>query len=172
MVEQITFQILFQFLQTIGILVGVFYYIMTIRTNQKNQQMQLETRQAQLFMQLYNRFRDDTQSLDMEKSFFNVKIESFQDFMRLWRTDEDFGETLSALGGFYEGIGVMVREGYIPVRLVALQWGGNTRRFWEKMEPFMSAVREHQEFPRAWSETEFLYNELMKYIEEHPELKT
>jgi hypothetical protein len=32
MVEQVTFQTIFQFLQTVGILVGVFYYIMTIRT--------------------------------------------------------------------------------------------------------------------------------------------
>ncbi len=36
MVEPVTFQILFQFLQTVGVLVGVFYYIMTIRTNQRN----------------------------------------------------------------------------------------------------------------------------------------
>ena len=171
MFEQITFQTLFQFLQTLGILVGVFYYIMTIRTNQRNQRMQLETRQAQLFIQLYNRFRDDTKDLDIESSFLDLEIKSSEDFIRLWRTDEDFGRVLSTLGGFYEGIGVMVREGYIPVRLVALQWGGTTRRFWEKMEPYMSDVREAQAFPRAWTETEYLYNELMKYIEEHPELE-
>jgi hypothetical protein len=171
MAEQITFQIIFQFLQTVGILVGVFYYIMTIRSNQRNQRMQLETRQAQLFLQLYNRYRDDMQDLDIYSTFLDVEIGSTEDFIRLWRTDEEFGKTLASLGGFYEGIGVMVREGYIPVRLVALQWGGVTRRFWEKMEPFMSDVRELQEFPRAWAETEYLYNELMKYIEEHPELK-
>jgi hypothetical protein len=64
MVEQITFQTIFQFLQTVGILVGVFYYISTIRTNQRNQEISLrnqeltlkaqehaaETRQAQLYM--------------------------------------------------------------------------------------------------------------------------
>ena len=168
---EITIPIVLQFLQTVGILVGIIYYIMTIRTNQRNQRMQLETRQAQLFIQLYNRFRDDTNNLDIESSFLDVEIKSSEDFLRIWRTDEDFGKVLSTLGGFYEGIGVMVREGYIPVRLVALQWGGTTRRFWEKMEPFMSDVREAQEFPRAWAETEYLYNELMKYIEEHPELK-
>ena len=30
MVEQVAFQTVFQFLQTVGILVGVFYYIMTL----------------------------------------------------------------------------------------------------------------------------------------------
>ena len=172
MVEQATFQTLFQFLQTVGILVGVFYYISTLRNAQRTQQLQLETRQAQLFMQLYNRYRDDTRDLDIDKSFLDVEIRSFEDFMRLWKTDEDFGKALSTLGGFFEGIGVMVREGYIPVRLVALQWSGMTRRFWQKLEPFMADVREIQRFPRAWSETEYLYNELMKYLGEHPELKT
>jgi len=36
----------------------------------------------------------------------------------------------------------------------------------------MSDVREIRAFPRYWAETEYLYNELMKYLEEHPELKT
>ena len=156
----------------ISISLAAFYYINTLRNSQRNQQTQLETRQAQLFIQLYNRFRDDTESLDIESSFLDVEIKSSEDFIRLWRTDEDFGKVLSTLGGFYEGIGVMVREGYIPVRLVALQWGGTTRRLWEKMEPFMSDVREAQTFPRAWAETEYLYEELMKYLDEHPELKT
>ncbi len=156
----------------VSISLAAFYYINTLRNSQRNQQTQLETRQAQLFIQLYNRFRDDTEDLDIESSFLDVEIKSSEDFIRLWRTDEDFGKVLSTLGGFYEGIGVMVREGYIPVRLVALQWGGTTRRFWEKMEPFMSDVREAQTFPRAWAETEYLYIELMKYLDEHPELKT
>ena len=155
----------------ISISLAAFYYINTLRNNQRNQQTQLETRQAQLFIQLYNRFRDDTEDLDIESSFLDVEIKSSEDFIRHWRTDEDFGKVLSTLGGFYEGIGVMVREGYIPIRLVALQWGGTTRRFWEKMEPYLSDVREAQAFPRAWTETEYLYNELMKYIEEHPELE-
>jgi len=41
---EFTYQTVFQFLQTVGILVGVFYYVMTIRANQRNQQLQLETR--------------------------------------------------------------------------------------------------------------------------------
>jgi hypothetical protein len=32
--------------------------------------------------------------------------------------------------------------------------------------------RRELNLPRWYSETEYLYNELMKYIEEHPELKT
>jgi len=33
-------------------------------------------------------------------------------------------------------------------------------------------VRECNKAPRTWSETEHLYKELIRYMEEHPELKT
>ena len=55
MVDQITFQTIFQFLQTLSIMVGIAYYLMILQNQQKSQQSTLETRQAQLFMQLYNK---------------------------------------------------------------------------------------------------------------------
>ena len=156
----------------LGLAVSIFYYAIAIRNSNKTQQMQLETRQAQLFMQLSHRYRDDTRDLDIDKTFLDVEIESFNDFMRLYETDKNFIKALQALGGFYESVGVMVKERYIPVRLVALMWAGMTRRYWEKLEPFMSEFREVRGFPRAWAETEYLYDELTHYIEEHPELRT
>ena len=57
MVEPVTFQTIFQFLQTVGILVGVYYYITTIRVNQRNQELArnaqehaTETRQLDIYM--------------------------------------------------------------------------------------------------------------------------
>lgn len=48
-----------------GVLAGFSYYVLTVRANQKNQelalksqQQQLETRQAQLFMPLYSNVHD------------------------------------------------------------------------------------------------------------------
>ena len=79
----ITLPIVLQIVQTAGILVGIVYYIAIMRNNQRTQQMQLETRQAQLFMQLYNRLRDDAKDLDVNKSFLDVEIESSEHFMKL-----------------------------------------------------------------------------------------
>ena len=76
MVEQAAFQTVFQFLQTVGILVGVFYYVMTIRANQRNQRIQLETRQAALFTQIYNKFGEvefaRNHSEVMQKEFYVI----------------------------------------------------------------------------------------------------
>ena len=43
---EITYQMVLSTLQTVGILVGIIYYLTIMRNSQKNQQMQLETRQA------------------------------------------------------------------------------------------------------------------------------
>lgn len=51
---EITYQMVLSTIQTAELLVGIFYYIMTLRNQQKNQQLSLETRQAQLFMGIYN----------------------------------------------------------------------------------------------------------------------
>ncbi len=44
--------------------------------------------------------------------------------------------------------------------------------FWEKIQPVAKDVRVYNNAPRTWSETEYLYNELMKYMEERLELET
>ena len=50
-------QTLLTYLTLISVPIGIFYYIMTLNNTRKNQQMQLETRQAQLFMNIYNTYR-------------------------------------------------------------------------------------------------------------------
>ncbi len=39
-----------------GVLAGFSYYVLTVRANQRNQQLTLETRQAQLFMKIYTAY--------------------------------------------------------------------------------------------------------------------
>ena len=49
---------------------------------------------------------------------------------------------------------------------------GMTRVWWEKYIPIIEDGREKTGIRRWYSETEYLYNELMKYMEEYPELAT
>ena len=87
-------------------------------------------------------------------------------------TNPEFQYHVGQLINFYEGIGVMVKEGFLSMRLVALSWAGAIRVFWEKFEPIMGDLCEYYDYPRLWSETIYLCRELMKYMDEHPELKT
>ena len=41
---EITYQMVLSTLQTVGLLVGIFYYVMTLNYSRKNQELQLETK--------------------------------------------------------------------------------------------------------------------------------
>ena len=81
MVEQITFQTLFQFLQTAGILVGVSYYIMSLR----NQNL---ARKTQLYMQISNKFGEREQ-LETRNKYMAYE----------WQTAEDVVNDFNSLEG-------------------------------------------------------------------------
>jgi hypothetical protein len=79
---------------------------------------------------------------------------------------------IARMASFLEGMGVLVKEDLVSMRLVALTWAGTTRMFWDKMSPIIDDWRRAINYPRLWSETEYLCTELIKYMEEHPELAT
>jgi hypothetical protein len=176
MVEQVTFQTLFQFLQTVGILVGVYYYISTIRTNQRNQELTLraqeqavETRETQIMMQLWNSWMDYREAYQL---WVDIEYEDFDDFWERYGSDPKFWEKNATIIMWYENIGVLVKEGLLNIRLIALMYAGGTRKIWEKLEPLMDGLRVKFDYPRVYSETVYLCETLMQYMDEHPELKT
>ncbi len=199
MAEQVTFQILFQFLQTVGILVGVYYYIMTIRTNQKNQEISLknqeltlqsqeltrktqeqslETRQAQLFMNIYNQSFANREWLNAYNKVMSTNWDDYEEYITIAdfrdpdSSDKEYLEAQSYVCSFYEGLGVFVKEGLVDIRMIALTMTYMTKSYWEKLASIVYEGRKRMNYPRMLSEFEYLYDELMKYIEEHPELKT
>jgi len=103
----------------------------------------------------------------------STKISGWKELNERMESDPEFKQTISDLGSFYEYLGVIVKEGYLSIRLVALMWAGVTRTFWENIaEPMLDEMREETGYPRGWSETEYLCRELIRYMDEHPELKT
>ena len=50
-----------------GVIAGFSYYVLTVRNAQRNQQHQLETRQAQLFMNVFNTFASKEYQKDKEQ---------------------------------------------------------------------------------------------------------
>jgi hypothetical protein len=52
----VSFEFLAIILSVLGLSASIIYYASILRNANKTQQLQLETRQAQMFMQLYDRF--------------------------------------------------------------------------------------------------------------------
>jgi len=162
----VDYQTLSIVLTGIGMIIALTYYGLQIRNQNR-------TRQAQVFMQLYNRYQDNFLAQGISSEILLQKLSGYDDYQRKYDADEDFKNAMDRFFPFYEGLGVMVKEGYFSIHLVALMWAGMTRMFYENIvEPTIEEAREVTNLPRLWSETEWVCKELLKYIEEHTELKT
>jgi hypothetical protein len=172
MVDQLT-------LQTIGILltgftvsIAAIYYTLTLRYTRRNQDLQLETRQAQLFMQIYSQWN----SMEMGREYQRV-IDSewtdIDDFLEKDYTDIESKTGFRTVARFFEGIGVLVHRGLIDVTFVDDLMSGATIRYWEKIAPMIKEWRIRYNWPQAVEWVEYLYNQVKPIVEEqHPELKT
>ena len=169
--------VVLQVIQTTGILVGIFYYIMTLRANQRNQELTLksqqlatETRQAQLFLQMYNMSQEFFQEYSWE-DLFSEPVSGFDDYISRFESDERFRMGFNHLSQFFEALGVLVKAGYLDIEIIALMWANLTMSYWSHLlEPALEGIREHYGRKRVWSEAEYVCRALVKYLEEHPEL--
>jgi len=112
---EITLPIILQIIQTVSLFVGVIYYITIMRNAQKTreltlkaQEQALETRQAQMFLQMLNRWRDEIGDLD-HWTIIGQKLNSAEEYIERQQNDEDFRRVTRAFIGFYEGLGVIVK---------------------------------------------------------------
>ena len=181
---EITYQMVLSTLQTIALIVGITYYLFIMRNSQRNQELTLqsqelarkaqeqavETRQAQLFMQ----FMSPAATGDKPRYYQEImewEWSDYDEFTRI-RSDPENKKSFSQISYYLESLGSYVRLGYIPIRLVAVTMSLWVTGFWNKFGSMIIEERMRINTPRFLSETEHLYKELMKYIEEHPELKT
>ncbi len=168
----ITFEQIIYVVPVLALTASILYYTFNLRTANKNQQMQLETRQAQLFISIYNQILNNQPTRDAHKLMTTWKWSSFEE---LWATfeSEDAEKNWDALlliGAFYNGIGFLVKENLLHIRYVDIMTFWITS-FWGLFGPYIDEFRA-KTYSKMFSETEYLYNELMKYYKENPELST
>ncbi len=174
----VEFYTVLSFIQAAGIIVGVAYYVMNIRISQRNQELMLkaqqhtlETRQVQMFLDISRQLNSKEYMVAWNRSFEESNWTNYEEFQALWK-EKEFREAFSVVGTYYEGLGVLVREGFLDIRYVALLLSGATMNYWSKLNPIVEGARRATGFTRFLSESEFLYDELIKYLDGHPELKT
>jgi len=162
-----------------GVIAGFTYYVMTVRNAQrtreltlKAQEQALETRQAQLLMNLVNTLR----STDFRRqwhTFYRLEWRDYQDFQEQY--DEDI-ETISAWTSvmrFYECVGVMVKNNLIDMNLIHSLLSNGIKMVWDRYEPLIKGDRERfQQYGSIWINIEYLYNEVIRFEDQHPELTT
>jgi hypothetical protein len=157
----------------LGLIVTILYYTSVLHNANKIRKLQLkaqeqalETRRTQTFMQIYNESYNNPSFIDAYVRLADFDIQSYDEYLTIME-DEENKKASTNVAMFYEGIGVLVREGHISIRLFALLMTGMTQSWWERIyKPILEEGRAKRNFKRWMSESEYLYNELMKYHEE------
>lgn len=172
MVEQITLQTLIMLIQALGILVAVFYHIMTLQNTRKNQQLTLETRQAQLFMQIYRDFCTPEWWRTAGETA-HIDFADYDGFEAKWGRDTNLEgwSRQSALHGFYEGLGLLVHKKLIDSSLVDDLLSAPIMVYWERVSPYILERRRRLNSPSIGEWIEYLYNEIRPiYESQHGEM--
>ncbi len=157
-------------LPILALTASILYYTLNLRTANKNQKMQLETRQAQLFINVYNQTLNNQPNRDAHKLMSTWRWSNIDE---LWATllESDKAEqnmdALLLIDAFYNGVSILIKEKLLHIRYVETMsfW---IIAFWDLFCPYIDEVRA-KTYPKLFIEIEYLYNEFMKYYEKNPD---
>ena len=146
----------------IGLTASIVYYANVLANANK-------TRKAQLFMSIYK----ETQTKEAQTDFLDfakIEMNNTEDWLKL-QEDRKLWVILAKQLSYYEGIGVLVREGLIDIGLVARLSSGSILEFWGRFGDGCKELREFYNWPRWAIEVEYLSDQINAYSKKHPELK-
>ena len=146
-----------------SVVIGVINSILSSRRSEKTEQLALETRQAQLFMQIYNRWTQQ----DLSKSYSNIryfyKYEDLDDHFKKVFGDLELMTQFHSIMSFFEGLGMLVKKGLIDIDLVHDLLSGRLIWLWDTFGiPTVERARQQLDDPTQFDSVEYLYNEMKK----------
>ena len=89
MVEQLTLQTIGILLTGISLTVAAAYYTFTLRNTRRNQELTLETRQTQLFMDIYKTWASKEFQRDLEQMRYIWEFDGFDDFFEKYGVENN-----------------------------------------------------------------------------------
>lgn len=159
-------------IQTISILIaaasvviGVSDFILSSRYAREERRRELETRQAQLFMQIFDSFHQP-EFFNKYTNFLTWHWDDYKDFMeRYGPKNPKAWYGMGSIAAFFEGIGVLVHQKLIDVDLVAQLMARHILFFWERIRPISEGMRKQFKMPEVDIWLEYLYNEIKPIAE-------
>jgi len=166
---EISYQMVLSTLQTAGILVGIFYYIMSLRYSRKIQQMTLLIRQSQILQQILDK-TTSREGLEYGRICNQAEWSDYDEWLEKHMSDEDYSMAFTYWRNCFEHTGVHLKEGIFHIRLLALRAASDFIWFWERHRDVIYERRKRLNNRRYCDTWEYAYDQLMEYLEEHPEL--
>jgi hypothetical protein len=156
---EITVPLLLDIIRTAGILVGIVYYLMIMRNNQKALMIDMVSRRAQ----------------EANNYEYQMMVRRINPLHSGWDTPEEFYEKYNIketpelalsrviVQNTLNHWGFLFREGVIGLEFIERLYNPwHIIRFWESFKPLMLDSRETMGNPQLFSDMEYLYNALKK----------
>lgn len=143
----------------LGLTASIVYYANILSNANKTRELQLkaqlqaeETRQTQLFMNVYNRFQDP----DFTKMWINLMQREWKDVDDYWKKYDAMDSDVLSVQTFFEGIGVLLKNKLIDPDFVYELMPTMVTSLWKKYESIVLSVREFSGYPQYWRPLEYL----------------
>jgi hypothetical protein len=149
-----SFEFLAIILTGLGLTVSITYYAMVLRN-------QNQTRQAQLFMQVFNRFQDPG-FIKLHNEVMSRDWTSIDDYLEKYGPPDD---VVLSVQTYYEGVGVLLMKGMISSDFVYELIPTMVNVLWTKYEPIVLFVRENFNYPQYWRPVEYLKDKMIEEAE-------
>jgi hypothetical protein len=162
----------------IGLAASIIYYANILNNANKTRELQLKAqenslkaRQGQL-IQTYILETIEKKSLDYQVDhLLSAYWSSFEEWVEKYWKDPEYQKAFIWIQVAMNGMGTCVSEGILDIRIVALFNADGIIHYWEKHKDIIYEQRRRRNSPRYCDMWEYVYTELKRYIEIHPELK-
>jgi len=165
----VTVETVLDVVPALSVAIALVYYAMNLRNANKTQRLQLETRKAQLYMQLFMRITSEEfmkRSIDL----LRWEFDSYGEFIERYYGSPDSNLTAKwvSLLWHIDGLGYMMAQELIEPEMVYNFGGGaaGQLRHWEKWEPVIMEMRRERGDPEFLKWFEYLAKEMMRLRQE------
>jgi hypothetical protein len=165
---EITYQIMLSTLQTMGILIGIAYYIIELNYTRRNQEQTLKTRHATIYHQITSPLLTPIGIKNISLLEANP-VSSHDEWLKLTSANHEFYAAYLWVCSIYEACGIYLRQGVASVEYFAEHQPYWHLRFWRQAKPIIYKQREELG-SSYYRNMEYLFDSLEKYFEKHPEL--
>jgi len=162
-----SFEFLAIILTGLGLTASITYYAMVLRNQNKTQLMQIETRRANILMNLHSEWGKN----EYQKASWTVMgltFKDYDDFVNKYGLTTEYLEVnqeIFKVGWFFNGLGSLLHKGFASLDLVDELFGYMVIWLWEIMRPIIVESRTRYNQPESLEWFEYLYNEIQTFRE-------
>jgi hypothetical protein len=165
---EITYQMVLSTLQTAGLLVGISYYILSLRNQNR-------ARQVQTFLSIYSRI-STPENVELLSELQDMEWDDYHDFEMKYGSDVNPENRNKRYAYWYllDGIGFILKKGWVDRDVMfAILNASSFHWLWEKHGPIIKEIRKRYNLPNLAINFEYLVKENKKMMLERgqsPEL--